>query len=193
VSIFRGAFEGAGRAAASAFLRADLDTRCGIGYISTVIARKLKPDRRFVAVEPDPRKVLPAWDNLQQIVPSVPAEVINAALNYNWLVRVNPFGGYVSAALLVQEVMLRDLVQRYFPGEYHLVMDIEGNELGLILKDAAALSKCRLIIAELHSSTAESKLYHDQDMIQILREYGFTKCRRVGAGSNYILEREIHV
>lgn len=190
-----GTFEGSEWTAVSRYLRTDLDTLelgAGIGCISCAIARMLEPSRHLVAVEPDLEGVALTRENLQHNAPNANAIVINAMVNYSTEISISPFGSFKATEAeraVIPSVKLRDLVAQHFKGDYQLVMDIEGSELGLILNDRAALSSCRLIIAEFHSSTADGRLYHDYDMIQVLADYGFTKCRRMGTGANFVISR----
>ena len=63
-------------------------------------------------------------------------------------------------------------------------MDIEGAEAGLLIDDADSLTKCEVVIAELHTRTFRGpNMYHGyhvgaSDMVDLFRDLGFTQVRQ---------------
>jgi FkbM family methyltransferase len=195
-SILFGTFEGPERYAAERYLNPDLDTLelgSGIGFVSCAIAKRLKPGRKLIVVEPDRVAFALTTDNLKRNAPSATVTTINACIDYGKELSVTTYGTFIATPderTSTAATTLREVVGTHFTGPYQLVMDIEGAELGLILSDREALSSCTTILAEFHSSSADGQLYHDLEMIEVLKGYGFNRCMRIGHGANYLLQRQ---
>lgn len=191
--IFTRLYERAEIALIRRYLEPDVDVvelGGSIGVGASCIARTLRPDRRLVVVEADPELAPILERNLQENAGGTHFDVVRkafyAASQPVDRVRLqkgsNNLSGKVErelgedsgdAASWIPVTNLSDLVQEYGIGEYTLVSDIEGAELGLFLNDAKALEGCRRIIAEIDSDEFEGRYYSIDAVIAMARDLGF--------------------
>jgi len=200
--IFWGVYESAEVRFISAFLRRDLDAielGSSIGFVSSAIARRLAPGRRFIAVEANPGLLGVLERNLAHNAAHLRARAVHRAVGYGsekvaFLTSEENTGGRVSDASVegagasdarVQHVDssgLADLLREFDYGDdYVLVADIEGSEAEVLRHDADALHRCRQLILELHSNRGAAPLDSVEGMVESLTsDHGFELRARRG-------------
>lgn len=183
------------------FLRGDTDVielGASLGVVSLHIARALKPGRRLVCVEANPHLVETARRNLSANFPDRDIKVVNQAIDYRGggvsYLRIdrNNLGSALtdhsdSGTSSVQTTTLAQLQRQFGIGEFALVSDIEGAELGLFREDGAALKRCRQIIIELHATRDNDRSYSVQDLVEMIQSLDFRPMQRVQ--NLYLFER----
>jgi len=168
-------------------LRRDLDVvelgGC-LGVVSSQIARRMKPGRRLVTVEPNPRLAGVIRRNVLGNAPGADLTVVSAAIDYaaegpeTTLVLGD---AQIDSALATDErsgvrvpvTTLSHLLRDHAIGEFALVCDVEGAEAGLVAKDVDALARCRQAVIELHPSTFEGRRVSVADLVAAFEHAGF--------------------
>ena len=180
-----------------AFLPPDLDVvelGASIGVSTMLIARKLAPGRRVVALEADPTIGTVAIKNYKLNGLDDRITLVSSAAGYprgraQFLRSSNTEGGKIADATNAQqtyevEIMtLSDVLDKHGIDECVLVADIEGAEAGLILDDAASLRRCRRIFIELHETTYKGREYSKDDLIALIEASGFRVIDRYRASA----------
>lgn len=176
------------------FLRSDLDVLefgTGIGAVSLQIIKTQEKSRKLICVEPNPFLIETLAKNIRFNAPWKQVEILNRALDYSGRDQVdlsvykNNLGSEVrneniGERVSVKATTLGSLVSEYKVGEFALVSDAEGSEVGMILKDVQALSYCRQMIIELHPAVFEGKTYTVESLRErIESDHGFSRvaCR----------------
>ena len=150
------------------YLRTDLDVielGSSLGLISCLIRSMLPASHRLICVEAHPQLIEVIESNLRNNSLANNVSVLNKAIYYE---PVNRLDVSVSSAsdtlgsqvvtpekgnhLRVKTTRLSRIIEENSIGEFCLVSDIEGGEAGLILEEPGALRNCRQIIIELHDT-----------------------------------------
>jgi FkbM family methyltransferase len=194
-TIFWGVYESAELRLVERHLRRDLDViECGssLGGVSSAIARRLEPGRRMVCVEANPALVPLLERNVKANAPDTQVTVVNRAIDYE-RAEVTFFQGDTSTGgrtssttgnpgVSIPATRLGDLLAEHGIGDYVLVSDIEGAEIGFITHDVAALAGCRQILLELHAGIYYGNPETEETLIAALENrHGFTLRERLGA------------
>ena len=194
--LFWGIYESAEIRFIQQYLRPDLDVvelGSSLGVVASHIAQRIA-GRRLICVEANPSLKETIQANLRANAGAVDCRVVEAAIDYD--ATGTGVTGFVKGrnnldsraargvnedAIWVKSTTLSALLREHAMGEYTLVTDIEGAELGLFLADGAALGNCRQIIAELHDATFQQRSANVEDLINIIcRDCGFTLRARRG-------------
>jgi FkbM family methyltransferase len=159
-----------------------------IGVVASQIAGCLGAGRRLVSVEANPQIVDLLRRNIEANGPQVRATVVHGAVAYGtppaeyvemsfgnstlaaWVSQ----SGEQGAVCRVPRVTLGDLASRNEIGRFALVADIEGAEAGIFAREREALSRCPLMIIELHETTFEGRDLTIPDLVAMAGELGFT-------------------
>jgi FkbM family methyltransferase len=170
------------------FLRSDLDAvefGSGIGAVSMSIIKKQERDRKLICVEPNPFLIETLKKNVRLNAPWKQVGIVNRAVDYSGQDQVglgickNNLGSRINTGEMddltwIRTTTLRELLSEYDIGDFVLVSDAEGAEVGMIIEDAQSFSRCRQLIIELHASDYEEKMYTIQDLREMLESaYGF--------------------
>jgi FkbM family methyltransferase len=156
-----------------------------LGVTTCHISRKLAPSRRVICVE--------AREDLCKQIEYVLAAnrlsnvtVVNRAIDYDSdTVTFETMGGTLSGRigsgdLTINATTLSDLVHNYGLSQYSLVVDIEGAEVPLLLKDGHALAQCRCLLIEMDGGEYAGDFF-DPDLIErIITAHGFRRLYRHG-------------
>lgn len=140
-----------------------IELGASIGVVTSRIATALEPSARVIAVEADARLLPLLRRSLAENGVASRVQIVHGAIHYGaepevWIAHgENNCAGRVGEAgasrgAMVESVTLSALVERHGIGNYTLVADIEGAELGIIEQDAAALARCDTVIIELHDT-----------------------------------------
>jgi hypothetical protein len=79
------------------------------------------------------------------------------------------------AGVQVRSISLGDVIRDAELSDYALVCDAEGAETGMILHESEGLSRCRLLIIELHRTMHADREYRVADLRRALEMYhGFS-------------------
>jgi len=128
-----------------------------LGIVTSHIANRIVGS--LVTVEADPRLISMLAANAGPTV-----TVVNAAISYDSTHSYvgidfgeSSLSGRISSNgrpdASVPRITLSGLISKHRIGAFALVSDIEGGEIGIFRRDAAALTNCHLIIIELHEAT----------------------------------------
>jgi FkbM family methyltransferase len=198
--LFWGIYESAEIRFVQKYLRDDLhviELGSGIGYVSSMIGRKIAKGRKLVCVECDPR--LSEWidQNVRTNAGTSPhlmvggmyyfcdRAIVEAHTNDNFLVnqvgRVEDTLDVGSQTVDVPRLTLTEIrIAHGIDGAYQLVSDIEGGEVGFLLEED--LSRCRIFIAEFHEGYYGRRHYSVDDLIDLaIEKHNFRLIRRYGA------------
>lgn len=167
-----------------------------LGVISRLIACQLQAT--IICIEAN-KRLIPAIDfNLREIR-GLNYQVLNRALSYkgepvlfsveegkNLTGRINAEKGD-----FIDPITLSDIFMEYGFDDFSLVMDIEGSEIEIFINDIETLSKCRLIIMELHNTEYVGKQYSIDTMMGLVEQAGFRLLKRDGNCFAYAREIDI--
>lgn len=197
--LFWGTYEKAEVLFVKRYLREDLDVielGSSLGVVSAHIAKQLCPGRRLICVEANPNLKTIIQRNVRLNTPATECHVVQAAIDYSEdgtarfnLAQKNTDSrlGSGTSPIDVDSISLRSLLTQYGVGEYVLVSDIEGAELGFITHDGKALEHCRQLIIELHDVQFGHELVKVDFMVQQLELHGFQQ--RKQRGKVYLFEK----
>jgi FkbM family methyltransferase len=172
------------------FLPTDLpvvELGASVGVISCQIGRRITP-QKLISVEADPG----LSDHVETVLATNRvdnATVVCGAVDYGPSPFVqfartgNHLSGHVGSdqnSIPVPQVRLSDLLTRFDIEEYVLVSDVEGAEASILLKDRGALTKCRMILIEMHNTTFEGRLYTPKDISDLICQQDFRQIYRYG-------------
>lgn len=134
-----------------------------MGVMSCTIRKRIDPDRKLVVVEADPRLTAILRHNLALNQCEANVAICQKAIAY-------PGGGTIAfvegetsvsgrlagpdtalRTFQVPAVTLSMLLEEHAIGDYCLVSDIEGVEWDIVANDAAALSRARIVVIEMHA------------------------------------------
>ena len=198
-AVFWGIYEGAEIRMIRRNLLADVpvvELGGGIGVVSAFIRKSLRPSCPFVCVEANPGLITSIEANIRRNNGPCAATVVNAAVDYssgdssgvifridhNFLLSRLAGDEIVEKRLSVPRMKLKDIFDKYIPGPVQLVMDIEGAEFDVIMKDRASLERCAQIIAEFHDTVRDGVVTSAEDLCGIVcRECSFRLVDRHGA------------
>ncbi|MDB4701448.1 FkbM family methyltransferase, partial [Akkermansiaceae bacterium] len=158
-----------------------------LGVVSSFIRSKMSKESRLICVEAFPDLCELTIKNLQLNRAYENTTVLNSALNYSdesTHIFFNPgesnTTGSISTdkiqenSIKISKTSLRNVKEVSRISEYILVMDIEGAEIEIILKEEESLKDCRHLFVELHQTTFDNQGYGVDDMIAILiKEHKF--------------------
>jgi len=157
-----------------------------LGVVASAAARRLPAGGRFIGVEANPELIEIAYCNITRNAPAIDTEVIHGAIDYS-----SPRGSSVmfssnsshTASKLMQAtadgefsapvIRLGNLLRERGITDYVLIMDIEGAEAGLLLRDPQSLTLCRQILVELHNTEYDSQPYTCTELRSRIEELGF--------------------
>jgi FkbM family methyltransferase len=186
--LFWGLYESAEMRFVQQHLRRDLDVielGSGMGVVSSLIAKLQNPERQLLCIEANSFLLEAIQSNIRRNAPWKKFEVMNRAVDYTHqassaFVLDNVVNSRLekqpdsAASLQVPVETLNSIWRKSGFQEYVLVSDIEGAEAGYIFQDAATLSSCQQIIAELHESIFAGHRYSvDQLREQLEKTHGF--------------------
>jgi FkbM family methyltransferase len=157
----------------------------GLGVISSHMIRKLRHGR-YRVVEANAKLISTLERNLiYNNVNAVPFEILPGALDYSGQSRVTfeTTDSHLESRVLhkpefgigknfVPAFTLADLVKDW--NEFGLIADIEGAEVQFILGIDAALDRCTWLCLELHETTFGGQSVSINDLIQGIKDKGFT-------------------
>ena len=170
-----------------------------LGVVTSHIARAVGTRHQIVVVEANPALLDSIETNVRRNCPGARLAVVHGAIFYppgdqtpaptsiylqlgntNTDSSIGDGPGETSVAVPV--VTLGQILQSHGIGAYTLVCDIEGAEIGLLEREKAALSRCQLLIAELHQTQWEGQDVSADDLCARLQsEHGFRLRDRHGA------------
>jgi FkbM family methyltransferase len=174
------------------YLPRDLDVvelGSSLGVVSSHIARRINPDRQLVCIEANPEMIDFVRRNVRMNGGGDRVAIIEAAIDYdgdgdfvmlelredNTTSRLSTGGSGVSGHVRVPATTLSRVLRQQDIGDYALVCDIEGAEVPMILNDAAALERCRLMIIELHTTTVAGVTMVPAEISDLLTSLGYTR------------------
>jgi FkbM family methyltransferase len=203
-AIYWGIYESAELRFVAQHLRGDLDAiefGSSIGVVSLGISRRLEPGRRLVCVEADARLHELLGRNARAESRGE-VEIVNAAIDYEreevpFALGDSSTGGFLAegdggaagrAVEPVRATTLSALVAQHAVGDFVLVCDIEGAEVGLIDRDGEALARCQQLVLELHPGRLAGRNWSIEDLHRTITErHGM---REIAAhGCVYVFER----
>lgn len=178
------------------YLRGDLDVvelgGC-LGVVSSQIAKRLRPGRRLLTVEANPRLLDVIRKNVRANAPGTALTVVHAAIDYGSEAAETSFAfGDVSIdstlasasdlrpTTRVPRTTLARLLADHDVGEYVLVSDVEGAEAGLLARDGAALARCRQVVIELHPATFDGRSVSVDELAEGFARLGFERVDAYG-------------
>lgn len=173
-SLFWGFYEKAERGYISTLLRRDLDVvelGASLGVVTSTVASIIGPQQRIVTVEANPRMIPSLRTNVERHAKGRSITIVHGAVSYesdSEMVSIDigdrSIAGRVSDmasahTVDVPRLTLVGLLAEHEIGDFILVSDIEGAEIGLFLEDEAALERCRQIVIELHDGSYRGRSY----------------------------------
>lgn len=185
-----------------------IEIGANIGIVTRVaISEKLDDDGMYVAVEPNPRSLEVLDRNIKRSAPlsgNKEAFIENAALAgpdkdntfATFMMRPNLSSGLAShtasqvkeEAVNVPLISLGRILKIYDMDRASLVIDAEGAEIDMILKDAEALKRIDQMAIEVHETSLTGRNdYPPAKVVDELRKQGFTVGGR--AENTYYLYR----
>lgn len=184
--IFFGLYERTETRFARRFLTCGMDVveiGSGIGVVSAHILTRLGRGDRLICVEANPYLISTLQRNVELNNLRAEVTVLNRALDYSereelsLAVDSRNLGTHVQhqPGAHVRAISLHDVVRQANLSDYALVCDAEGAEIGMILHDSDGLSRCRLLIIELHQAVHEGCEYSVLDLRRALEmHHGFS-------------------
>ncbi|MEM7583029.1 MAG: FkbM family methyltransferase [Acidobacteriota bacterium] len=172
----------------------------GVGAISCQVARRLDPGKSLVCVEADPKLASALRRNLAAHAAHLEAHALSAAVSYEagvgdsvWFeAKANHLGSRLAASpvdrgevaapqdesnagsksqyLEIPVKTLSEVWQQHSGGEYQLILDIEGAEVGLFECEAEALASCRVLVLECHRAEWQGEVYRVDSLIQRIEQ-----------------------
>jgi len=196
--IFWGLYESAEQRFIRRWLRPDLDVielGSSIGVVSSVISQVIEPGRRMICVEANPNVIPILKRNLDLNAHGRRLDIVNAAIDYESGSKqatlyfgestvsstITGTANQSGPSTTVPTTTLGGIADDLGIGEYALVADIEGSEVGMIARDAAALQRCQQLVIELHSVKTDDRIVEPDYMVaQLIGEHGFRLRARHG-------------
>lgn len=179
-ALFWGIYESAEIRFVREFLDGATDTvelGSSLGGVSIEIARRLHPGRKLVCVEANPRLIELLRANLQRNAPAASTRVIQGAIDYGGSAAVeftlgeSNLSSRVGPGAKTQQVpalTLGAVLTQAGIDDFALVCDIEGAEAAVFDRDASVLSRCKLIIIELHATRYGSVAHTPDTLIEVI-------------------------
>lgn len=161
-----------------------------LGLVSNLVARHLAPGTPFVVVEANPSlyEICRRNATLEGALGNVTVE--SAAIAYGGEevrfdvsdnVHVSRLGeaGESGGVRVPARTLSQVLEGAGIDGRYSLIADIEGAEVDLIEKDRAALSRCDLLVIELHPAEFAKSGRSLEEVVGAIERLGLIERRRV--------------
>lgn len=168
-----------------------VDLGASLGVVTSAAARLLPARAQVVCVEPNHKILELAQSNVRRNAPQVMVRAVHGAIDYSRVqgstVTFSRGITHVASALATEPTegdfeapveTLRELVGRDVP--FSLIVDIEGAEVGLFLKEEAVLRRCEQLLVELHETNYGGRQWHVADIMQLITEQGFTATASYG-------------
>ena len=197
-ALFWGIYESAEARFVQSYLRRDLDVvelGSSLGVISAQIARRLGPSGTLICVEANPHLIGVIEKNVRRNCALARNRIVHGALSYDRGEKRSHVafaidadntasslagGGVGGEVVQVPALTLGELLNEHGVGEYTLVSDVEGAEIGFIENDGE-LSRCRQLIIELHEADWGGRHFTVEEMRETLeRRHGFRTRARHG-------------
>ncbi len=161
-----------------------------LGVVTSHIARIVGTKHQIVVVEANPALLDSIQTNVRRNCSGARLSVVHGAIFYSPAHEPPPAsihlqlgntntdssvgGGPTDSSVAVPVVTLSQILEAHAIGGYTLVCDIEGAEVGLLEREQAALSRCELLIAELHATQWEGQSVSADELCdRFQREHGF--------------------
>lgn len=168
-----------------------LECGASLGFMSTHISRKVNSSTSIVSIEAN-EKMIP---NIKQTLISNGCKnvtVRHSAIDYwntgevQFNISTDSLGSRVGEAstnaALVKALTLSELLDDLKWERFSLVSDIEGAELGFLLNDQRALTRCEMLIIELHQVSHSGLQFAINDLIELIKgKHGFELLEQDGA------------
>ena len=204
-SLFWGIYESAEMRFVKSYLRRDLDVvelGSSLGVVSAQIARLIAPSRTLICVEANPDLISVIEKNVRQNCALARNRIVHGALSYDRGEKQSHVafalnadnttsclaGGEAGGEVVqVPALTLEELLKDHGIGEFALVSDVEGAEIGFIENDGG-LSLCRQLIIELHETTWRGRHFTVEKMRKTLEQrHGFRT--RAQHGPVFVFEK----
>jgi FkbM family methyltransferase len=184
-ALFWGIYESAEARFVTRYLRRDLDILelgSSLGVISAQIARRIGPSGKLICVEANPHLISVIEKNVRQNCALTRGRVVHGALPYDGGAQQSHVAFAINAdnttsrlaggdagmeVVQVPALTVEGLLKEHGIGEYALVSDVEGAEIGFIENDGE-LSLCRQLIIELHETNWRGRHYTVEKMRETL-------------------------
>ena len=178
-----------------------IDLGASIGAVSSLIRRRVAPERTVVSVEANPALAAVARENLSRNAQGAPFEVVNRAVDYteggqgvaSFARRGFNLHGSLAGeqdadgeTLDVPRTTVEALAKEFGFERYALVSDIEGAEAGFILGAPDTLDGCQQIIIELHETMWQGQLWTVDALVERLQTAGFQLAHRYGPVCHFL-------
>jgi FkbM family methyltransferase len=161
------------------------------------IASKIRKGTRLVSVEADPELAELARRSVALNGYGHKVTILNAAISYESQTVALVRGADTMSATVTDSVnsgtdasittlRLRNILEQYAIGDYSLVADIEGAEIGVLLEDRPALERCKAIIIEIEDGIHGEKRYSYEDIRSLILELGFVEAYAYGKVSTFL-------
>ncbi|HLX92635.1 MAG TPA: FkbM family methyltransferase [Puia sp.] len=165
-----------------------------LGVVSAHIMSKLRPGKKFIAVEANPHLVNNLLLNVERFKKNgTHFGIRNNAIQYfveqaRFHISADTTGSRVGLAtpdnlhgVSIPATTLSQIVNQELLDNFSLVCDIEGSEIEVILLDAGALSKCANLFIELHEVEYNNVRYTPDEMLaRLVGDHGFKALARQG-------------
>ena len=159
----------------------ELGASIGVGTLQIL----KKAQNQVVVVEADPDLHGVLIENIKyNKLDTMSLSVINAMVSYsgetegNWEPGFNNLTGKKdgehSSSIKVPCFTLSELLEDHQIGDYNLIVDIEGAEAEMFDLDEKGLARCVRIVAEIDGGSSQEKYYSISDLVEKLKNYGFT-------------------
>jgi FkbM family methyltransferase len=187
--LFWGAYESAEIRFVQRYLGGDLDVvelGSSLGVVACEIAKKLAGKRKLICVEANEQIFQILRRNVLSNAPNQEVHFAQGAIDYSGNATVefaigdSNLSSHVNDSKeqdapnmnnqVVQAVTLSGLLETHGIGDYVLISDIEGAEIGLFVHDLQAFAHCRRIIIELHDTSNGDEKYTVQALIELIQK-----------------------
>jgi len=162
-----------------------------LGANTCLIARK---SRRVVCVEADPGLAADLEATLSRNglsnVSVVPKAIASGRSAATFSKGNTNLGGHLgSEGIEVPATSLTELLEEHGFGEYALVSDCEGAEVGILREEPHALARCRVALIEMGGAW-DGQAYTPDQVEQMFLANGFRQTYRYGACAAFVRESE---
>lgn len=181
-------YEGAEVRLARRYIRPEaklvVDLGSSLGIVAAHLLDRMSATGRLICVEANPSLLPYLRSNTAAHSRGQSVAIVHAAISYDRgstflrlgdaSVSSRTSNDLSPGAIEVPSTTLASLLGQFALRErFALVCDIEGAEAGIILEDQAILSRCGLMIAELHATTFRGNTVSVRDMYLAMRRQGF--------------------
>ncbi len=158
-----------------------------LGIISALIRRHIGPDAPHIVVEANDELAAFCAPDARIGAAADATRIVVAAVDYSGMPTVNfdtgrtAHGGHVAAkgGISVSAITLGALARNLPNGQFALVCDIEGAELGLIEHEAAELQRVSLFILETHPKGYPKGMADTERLIGLVEATGLRRVAQV--------------